>query len=156
MITTRPRVQPTVSVRWAVDSDIYEMAIVLRSAGIKISSVGLAYLFRQRSIVAQVATCHERIVGVAVYAYDPGRLHVLKLGVDPAYQGSGVGCKLLAVLKAKLSVIRPRLTLHCRETNLEAQLFYRANGLRAVSVLRGHYEDTGEDAYVFEYRREGK
>lgn len=155
MITTRPRVQPTVSIRWAVDSDIYEMASVLRSAGIRLGSVFLRYLLRQRHVVAQVATCHERIVGVAVYAFDPGRLHVLKLGVDPAYQGSGVGCKLLAVLKAKLSVIRPRLTLHCRETNLDAQFFYRANGLKAVAVLREHYEDTGEDAYVFEYKREG-
>ena len=39
-----------------------------------------------------------------------------------------------------------------RETNLDAQLFFRENGFRAVSVLRSYYSDTPEDAYLMQYR----
>jgi len=42
--------------------------------------------------------------------------------------------------------------LEIRETNLSAQLFFRALGFRAVSVLRDFYEDTPEDAYLMQYR----
>jgi ribosomal-protein-alanine N-acetyltransferase len=47
---------------------------------------------------------------------------------------------------------RSRITLEVRETNLSAQLFFRNSGFRAVSVLRGFYEDTPEDAYLMQYR----
>jgi ribosomal-protein-alanine N-acetyltransferase len=39
-----------------------------------------------------------------------------------------------------------------RETNLTAQLFFRAQGFRAVRVLRGYYEDSGEDAFLMQYQ----
>jgi len=39
-----------------------------------------------------------------------------------------------------------------RETNLTAQLFFKASGFRAISVLRSYYEDSPEDAYVMQYR----
>ena len=44
------------------------------------------------------------------------------------------------------------MTLEVRETNLAAQLFFRTQGFRAVSVLRSYYDDTPEDAYVMSYR----
>jgi len=44
--------------------------------------------------------------------------------------------------------------LEVRETNLDAQLFFRRMGFRAVSVLRDFYDDTVEDAYVMQYRHE--
>ena len=47
---------------------------------------------------------------------------------------------------------RNRIILEVRETNLPAQLFFRENGFRAVSVLREYYEDTPEDAYLMQYR----
>jgi ribosomal-protein-alanine N-acetyltransferase len=60
---------------------------------------------------------------------------------------------MLAKLLAKLSSDRrSRLVLEVRETNLPAQLFFRANGFRAVAVMRAFYHDTPEDAYVMQYR----
>ena len=47
---------------------------------------------------------------------------------------------------------RSRITLEVRETNLQAQLFFRQLGFRAISVLRQYYEDTPEDAYIMQYR----
>lgn len=56
-------------------------------------------------------------------------------------------------LKFKLSNgRRERINLETRETNLDAQLFWRAQGFKVVSVLRDFYDDTTEDAYLFSYR----
>ncbi len=60
---------------------------------------------------------------------------------------------MLAKLTAKLSLHRrTRILLEVRETNLAAQLFFRHQGFRAVSVLRDFYDDTTEDAYLMQYR----
>ena len=45
-----------------------------------------------------------------------------------------------------------RITLEVRETNLAAQLFFRHEGFKALKVLRSFYEDSGEDAYLLQYR----
>jgi len=47
---------------------------------------------------------------------------------------------------------RDYMLLEVRETNLPAQLFFRSQGFRATEVLREHYEDTREDAYLMQYR----
>ncbi len=60
---------------------------------------------------------------------------------------------MVAKLISKLSVQRrSRILLEVRETNLAAQLFFRENGFRAVSVLRSYYADTPEDAYLMQFR----
>jgi ribosomal-protein-alanine N-acetyltransferase len=59
---------------------------------------------------------------------------------------------MLTKLVGKLSnQRRTRIMLEVRETNLSAQVFFRHNGFRAISVLREFYEDTPEDAYIMEY-----
>ncbi|MEM6473569.1 MAG: ribosomal-protein-alanine N-acetyltransferase RimI, partial [Planctomycetota bacterium] len=47
---------------------------------------------------------------------------------------------------------RNRIMLEVRETNLEAQLFFKSLGFRAISVLRDFYDDTVEDAYLMQFR----
>ncbi len=60
---------------------------------------------------------------------------------------------MVAKLISKLSSHRrTRITLEVRETNLTAQLFFRSQGFRAVKVLRAFYEDSGEDAFLMQYR----
>ena len=55
---------------------------------------------------------------------------------------------MVAKLVGKLSSHRrTRIGLQVRETNLPAQLFFRALDFRAVEVVRECYEDTGEDGY---------
>jgi hypothetical protein len=38
-----------------------------------------------------------------------------------------------------------------RETGLAAQYFFRSQGFRATEVVREHFGDTGEDAYLMQY-----
>ena len=60
---------------------------------------------------------------------------------------------MIAKLAAKLSSQRRnRIVLEVRETNLAAQLFFRENGFRTVSVLHSYYADTPEDAYMMQFR----
>jgi ribosomal-protein-alanine N-acetyltransferase len=58
----------------------------------------------------------------------------------------------VAKLVGKLSSHRrTRIVLHVRETGLASQFFYRSQGFRATEVVREHFGDTGEDAYLMQY-----
>ena len=60
---------------------------------------------------------------------------------------------MIAKLIGKLSSHRrTKITLAVRESNLNAQLFFRAEDFRALKVLRNYYEDSGEDAYLMQFR----
>jgi ribosomal-protein-alanine N-acetyltransferase len=60
---------------------------------------------------------------------------------------------MIAKLVLKLNEQRRKgLLLEIRERNMTAQLFFRACGFTAVSVMRDFYEDTDEDAYLFQYK----
>jgi ribosomal-protein-alanine N-acetyltransferase len=108
---------------------------------------------RQRNCIGMVAEHEGRVVGFMIYELHRTRIHVLNFGVGQLYRRLGVGSQMIAKLIAKLSVQRrSRIVLEIRETNLDAQLFFRENGFRAVSVLHSFYEDTPEDAYLMQYR----
>ena len=81
------------------------------------------------------------------------RLHILNFAVHPEFRRSHIGLQMVSKLRSKLSYQRrTQITLEVRETNLEAQLFFRGQGFRAINVLHGYYEDSPEDAYLMEYR----
>jgi ribosomal-protein-alanine N-acetyltransferase len=64
-----------------------------------------------------------------------------------------IGAQMVTKLVSKLSSHRrTRITLEVRETNLVAQLFFRSQTFRAVRVLRAYYGDSGEDAFLMQYR----
>ncbi|MBN2021793.1 MAG: ribosomal protein S18-alanine N-acetyltransferase [Pirellulales bacterium] len=108
---------------------------------------------RQRNCIGMVAEQDVGIAGFMVYELSKTRLHVLNFAVAPRLRRQGVGGQMITKLIGKLSSQRrTRIVLEVRETNLAAQLFFRACGFRAISVLRNFYEDTPEDAYLMQYR----
>jgi [ribosomal protein S18]-alanine N-acetyltransferase len=108
---------------------------------------------RQRNCIGMVAEQGEKVVGFMIYELHKAKLHILNFAVSPAWRRSGVGSQMVAKLISKLSSHRrTRITLEVRETNLPAQLFFSKQGFRAVRVLRGYYEDSGEDAFVMQYQ----
>ncbi len=74
--------------------------------------------------------------------------YLLDLAVAPEYRRLKVGTRLVNV-----AANRPRIVARVRDDNLEAHLFFKALGFRAMSVERGFY-DGGVDAYKFVCRRE--
>src|SRR5262249_46896098 len=99
-----------------------------------------------------VAEHGERIVGFMIYELHRNKIHVLDFATQSDLRRRGVGRQMIAKLVGKLSnQRRNRIALFIRETNLAAQLFFRVSGFRATEVVREHYLDTGEDAYLMHY-----
>jgi ribosomal-protein-alanine N-acetyltransferase len=149
------RVQaPPVHIRWMIRRDMPEVLdIETESFEFPWNEEDFVRCLRQRNCIGMVAEQGEKVVGFMIYELHKTRLHILNFAVGKAWRRRGVGRQLVAKLVGKLSPQRrTRIALEVRETNLAAQLFYRANGFRAVSVLRDYYEDTTEDAYVMQYR----
>src|SRR5205809_5774060 len=100
-----------------------------------------------------VAEQGERVVGFMIYELHKAKLHILNFAVHPSYRRGAIGMQMVTKLISKLSSHRrTRITLEVRETNLSAQLFFHRQEFRAVRVLRAFYEDSGEDAFLMEYR----
>ena len=108
---------------------------------------------RQRNCIGMVAEKDDEVVGFMIYELHKNRLHILNFAVHEEHRRHGVGKAMVSKLLGKLShERRNRIMLEVRETNLEAQLFFKSLGFRAISVLRDFYDDTVEDAYLMQFR----
>src|SRR5947208_2594414 len=143
-----------VHIRWMIRRDMPEvLAAETSSFEYAWAEEDFLRCLRQRNCIGMVAECGEKVVGFMIYELHKTKLHILNFAVHPSYRRHGVGGQMVAKLITKLSSHRrTRITLEVRETNLAAQLFFRAQNFRATRVLRGYYEDSGEDAFVMEYR----
>ncbi|OHB76331.1 MAG: ribosomal-protein-alanine N-acetyltransferase [Planctomycetes bacterium RBG_16_64_10] len=143
-----------VHIRWMIRRDMQEVLGIERECfEFPWSEDDFVRCLRQRNCIGMVAEYDDRVVGYMVYELHKTRLHILNFSVSQHMRRLNIGAQMIEKLISKLSSQRrSRITLEVRETNLPAQLFFRANGFRAVSVLRGYYEDTPEDAYLMQYR----
>ena len=143
-----------VHIRWMIRRDMGEVLDIEReSFEFPWLEDDFVRCLRQRNCIGMVAEHEDRIVGFMIYELHKSRIHVLNFAVAVDGRRQGVGSQMLAKLTAKLSSQRrSRIVLEVRETNLAAQLFFRENGFRAVSVLRAYYEDSPEDAYLMQFR----
>jgi len=143
-----------VHIRWMIRRDMPEVL------GVEGESFEFPWLeedfircLRQRNCIGMVAEHEDQVVGFMVYELHKNRIHILNFAVGSEYRRLGVGSQMVDKLVGKLSSQRrSRILLEVRETNLPAQIFFRENGFRAVSVLKDYYEDTPEDAYMMQYR----
>lgn len=143
-----------VLIRWMIRRDMPEV-LGIEEEGFEFpwSEEGFLRCFRQWNCRGMVAEHDERVVGFMVYELNKTRIHVLNFAVARDYRRSGVGRQMISKLLGKLSPQRrARIIVAVRERNLPAQLFFRANGFRAVSIIRNLYQNTPEDAYVMSFR----
>ena len=146
--------QVRVHIRWMIRRDMPEV-LQTEQESFEYSWTEEDFLrcLRQRNCIGMVAEQGERVVGFMIYELHKTKLHILNFAVHPSYRRHSVGNQMVAKLISKLSSHRrTRITLEVRETNLPAQLFFRAQGFKAVRVLRAFYEDSGEDAFLMQYR----
>src|SRR4051794_21576805 len=146
--------QVRVHIRWMIRRDMPEvLQIEQESFEFAWSEEDFLRCLRQRNCIGMVAEQGERVVGFMIYELHKAKLHILNFAVHPSCRRHGVGGQMVGKLVSKLSSHRrTRITLEVRETNLAAQLFFRAQGFKAVRVLRMFYEDSGEDAFLMQYR----
>jgi [ribosomal protein S18]-alanine N-acetyltransferase len=151
---TEQQQEVRVHIRWMIRRDMPEvLAIEGESFEFPWSDDDFVRCLRQRNCIGMVAEYGDQVVGFMIYELHKTRIHVLNFAVADSYRRRGVGSQMIAKLTGKLSSQRrSRIMLEVRETNLYAQIFFRENGFRAVSVLRSYYADTPEDAYLMQYR----
>jgi len=143
-----------IHVRWMIRRDMPEV-LAIESACFEFpwSEEDFLRCLRQRNCIGMVADLDDEVAGFMIYELHKTRLHLLNFAVSAHHRRQKVGTRMLGKLVAKLSAQRrTRIILEVRETNLPAQLFFREQGFRAVSLLRDFYEDTTEDAYLMQYR----
>ena len=147
-----------VHIRWMIRRDMPEvLAAEQQSFEYAWTEDDFLRCLRQRNCIGMVAEHEDRIVGFMIYELHKNRLHVLNFAVAPAARRSGIGAQMVSKLVGKLSSHRrSKITLAVRERNLAAQMFFKSQDFRAVRVLRNYYEDSGEDAFLMEYRVDGE
>jgi len=74
---------------------------------------------------------------------------IATIGVDPRYQGRGIGRALLRACEARMKFPKVRLTV--RISNERAISLYEKEGYRTVDIWKNYYND-GEDGLVMEKR----
>ena len=142
-----------VQIRWLIRRDMSEVLEIERSS-FEYAWTEEEFLccLRQRNCIGMVAEHEHEIVGFMVYELHKSKLRILNFAVAGSARRHRVGTQMVGRLIDKLSQQRRReIVLEVRETNLDAQLFFRSQGFRALSVLRGHYDDTAEDAYYMQF-----
>lgn len=150
---TQRQQQCAVQIRWMIRRDMPEvLEIEQQSFEFAWTEEDFLCCLRQRNCIGMVAEHQERIVGFMIYELLKSQLHVLNFAVAPWARRSGIGAQMVDKLIHKLAQQRrTEIRLEVREGNLPAQLFFKAKEFAATNVLRGHYEDTAEDAYVMRY-----
>lgn len=138
-----------INIRWMIARDL-DAVVAVEQASVRGGWTADDFLaaLGQRNCIGMVAEHAHRIVGLMVYELHKDRLRLLNLAVSPAFRRRGVGRAMVQRLRDKLhQQRRTEIVLAVRESNLPAQLFFRACGFCATDVWREWYEDTGEDAY---------
>ena len=139
-------------IRWMCSMDLNQvLEIEADSFEFPWSERDLLRALQQRNTIGMVVEAGRGIAGYMLYELHPKRLHLLNLAVDTSCRRQGVGTSMIRKLVGKLSSDRrKRILLEVRERNLPAQLFFRSHGFKAIDVLSDFYDDTTEDAYLFE------
>ena len=152
-VPTTSQAQVRVHIRWMIRRDMPEV-LAIEHAGFEFPWCEEEFLrvLRQRNCIGMVAELGERVVGFMIYELHKNKLNILDFAVHPEFRRQGVASQMVGKLVGKLSSHRrTRIVLHVRETNLPAQVFFRAQGFKAIEVVREHFQDTTEDAYLMNY-----
>lgn len=147
-----------VYIRWLIRRDMPEVLGIERQAFGDDAWTEEEFMrcLRHRNVIGLVAedSRQEAVVGFLLFELHKTRLHLLNFAVAAADRRRGVGRQMVEKLKRKLGPRRrARITAEVRETNLPAQKFFRSCGFRAMTILRAYYEDSGDDAYLMQFRR---
>lgn len=155
MKTKARKKSPPLHIRWLIRRDMTEVLMIERmSFDRPWEENDFIRSLRQRNCIGMVAEgADERVAGFFIYELHKERLHILNFAVHEQYRLKGVGRQMVDKLKSKLSrSTRNRILVEVRESNLDAQLFFKSQGFVCKSTMRNFYSVTDEDAYSFIYR----
>lgn len=87
--------------------------------------------------------------GIAFVAGPPrAEAEIHTIGVDPAFQGRGIGRAVLRGLLAIADSVRATVFLEVRTDNEAARELYESEGFATVGLRRRYYQPSGADAHT--------
>lgn len=144
------------SIRWMIRADMDAvLSIENQSKYAKWAEEDFLACLRQRNCIGMVAESNTneayKIYGFVVYELLGEEIRILNIAVDKAYHRQGVGRAIIDKLKKRLNNKRTKLTLIVSERNLNAHLFFRNMGFKAIGILDNYYDKNTDDAYYMSY-----
>ena len=152
-----PATKNKVQIRWLIRRDMPEVLEIENECfEIPWNEQDFSSCLEQSRYIGMVAVNDRRkIFGFIIYELQKAKLRIVNFAVAPAERRRGIGRQMSQRLVEKLSQQkRNEIVMEVRESNLDAQMFFKEQGFRAVRILHNHYDDTTEDAYVMLYRLE--
>jgi len=140
-------------VRWMVNRDMARVILIEQACfEFPWSEDELRKCLKQRNVIPMVVeSSSDEIMGYMVYELFSDKLQLLNIAVDPKQYRVGVGRAMIEKLIGKLYPDRrTKILAAVRETNLNAQLFFKAMGFKAIEVLENYY-NVDEDTYMMQY-----
>lgn len=142
-----------VQLRWMTEKDLDAVFELEQKSAVKPwNAEEFAMILMHSNAVGMVVEYQSRIIGYIVYETLDDAFVIKNIAVLPEFQRKGVGSQMIARVACRLTRgIRSVMLLSVGETNLDAQLFFRSLGFKAVNICRAD-EEHPEDAYIMQYR----
>ena len=107
---------------------------------------------RKRTCIGMVAEVNEEVVGYMLYETGKKEIELISFAVHPKHRQSGIGGALVSLLIGKLAAgRRSKIVVAVRDSNLQAQLFFRSMGFFCTKMVKDYYSESDDNAYIMEY-----
>ena len=136
-----------VQIRWMIRRDMGEVLQIEQDCfEFPWTEEDFLTCLRQRTCIGMVAEIGNQVVSYMIYELKKTKLRILSFAVSPKYRRMGVGKAMFQRLKDKL-VQQGRTSFETvvKESSLDALLFFRSQGMRAIKVHKDYYGT--EDGY---------
>lgn len=109
---------------------------------------------RRENTIGYVTKAAGVVTGFLFYRVLDGVIQIDAIAVDPTFRRQLYGSVLLSVVETRIACPVPDRTaqIYVPEESLDAQLFLRANGWRAVGTVRGDIHFTFEKGFQHDAR----
>lgn len=141
-------------VRWMVRSDLERVAEIERRrfhADCRWGRGEFARMLTECATVMRVAEHQGQVIGYIVYELAGCQFELKSIVVDREWERRGVGRQLINKLIGGLSsTLRRRIVADVSERSVDMQLFLKACGFRATTIIRNGCI-SGADSYLFQH-----
>lgn len=142
------------TIHWLTKQDLRQvMSIELEKDTCPWTEDDFTTILKEKESIGITIKLDGKLIGFLIYKLYRIDIKILNFGIHPNHRNIGAGTFLIHKITDRLeSFKRRRILVRVRESNLSAQQFLRTIGFKAIKVRRKYFSDSGEDAYVFEYK----